>query len=207
MNERLSEHWDRDGDLLIHWGRGPRTPPNIDPRDSNDGHRTEVVHHGHAEDPTVQTLVRAGAGIDAVLDAIRRAHAAQAERATMSTRAILRRERLYGDSAEYEVRVRGEMTEDDGLEIDMGPVTGAWYEVPLPQCPDCGGDLHWWEAGYVPGTRKCVGKPTGEKNGEPVYDRDGGCGSLFSVQTTREPEPAEQPERLRARYGGGRYGG
>ena len=32
--------------------------------------------------------------------------------------------------------------------------------VPLPPCPDCGGDLVWYEAGYTPGTRKCMGKPT-----------------------------------------------
>lgn len=47
------------------------------------------------------------------------------------------------------------------MQIDMGPLLGrAWWEVPLPACPDCGGDLVWYEAGYVPGTRKCMGKPT-----------------------------------------------
>ncbi len=70
--------------------------------------------------------------------------------------------------SEYQVKIRGEYTADDGLKIDM-PKTApyqAWYEVPLPPCPDCGGDLLWWEAGHVPGTRKC-----------------NSCGSLFSVQT------------------------
>ena len=83
--------------------------------------------------------------------------------------AFLRRERLYTRDADgYEVQVGEMMTPDDGLRIDMGPVTGAWYDVPLPSCPDCGADLMWFEAGYVPGPRQCAG-----------------CGSLFSVQTER----------------------
>jgi len=76
--------------------------------------------------------------------------------------------------SDYEVNIGGDYTVDDGLEIDMGALAPgqAWWEMRLPDCPDCGGDLVWWEAGYVPGTRKCLGKP----------DLDGGCGSLFSVQ-------------------------
>lgn len=52
----------------------------------------------------------------------------------------------------------------------MGPLgERAWWEVALPPCPDCGADIVWYEAGYVPGTRKCTG-----------------CGSMFSVQRSRE---------------------
>jgi len=44
--------------------------------------------------------------------------------------------------------------------IEMGFVgDGAWWEILLPPCPKCGGDLVWYEAGYVPGTRKCMGIP------------------------------------------------
>jgi hypothetical protein len=40
--------------------------------------------------------------------------------------------------------------------IDMGLVGDrAWWDIPLPLCPKCGGNLVWYEAGYVPGTRKC----------------------------------------------------
>lgn len=65
--------------------------------------------------------------------------------------------------SEYQVRIRGEEREDDGLSIEMGSTRAgkAWWEIPLPQCPDCGGDLVWYEAGYVPGTRACKGEPVG----------------------------------------------
>lgn len=81
----------------------------------------------------------------------------------------------------HKVQIKGQLVADDDLRLDMGEITGAWWEVPLPPCPDCGGDLVWYEAGYVPGTRKCMGKPTGP--GEKTYDQDGGCGSLFNVHT------------------------
>ncbi len=42
--------------------------------------------------------------------------------------------------------------------------------IPLPLCPDCGGDLVWWEAGYVPGTRNCVGLPHGGRPTNPMLD-------------------------------------
>ena len=69
--------------------------------------------------------------------------------------------------AEYRVDIRGELTDDDGLRIEMPRTTPyqAWHEIPLPACPDCGGNIVWAEAGHVPGTRQCVA-----------------CGSLFSVQ-------------------------
>jgi hypothetical protein len=83
---------------------------------------------------------------------------------------------------EYKTLICGERVPDDGLWIDIGPVGGdagatAWYEMPLPQCPDCGGDLVWYEAGHGPETRKCMGS----LNRTGAHDPDGGCGSLFRV--------------------------
>jgi hypothetical protein len=84
---------------------------------------------------------------------------------------------------EYQVVIRGEHVEDDGYRQDLECAEGqAWYEVALPACPDCGGDLVWWEAGYAPGTRRCLGRSIGTRGGQPAYREDGGCGSLFSVQ-------------------------
>lgn len=73
---------------------------------------------------------------------------------------------------DYQVMVRGEYVADDGLSIAMvsTDLHQLWYEVPLPPCPDCGGALAWGEVGYVPGTRRCVGRSP-----------QGGCGSMFSV--------------------------
>lgn len=81
---------------------------------------------------------------------------------------------------DYEVRIRGEYAQDDGLTIDLGTLRPgqAWWEVPLPACPDCGGDIVWYEAGYLPGTRRCMGK----RNEDGAY-ADGGCGSFFLVET------------------------
>jgi hypothetical protein len=83
--------------------------------------------------------------------------------------------------SEHEVNVRGEMVHDDGLAIDLGPVGGttghtAWHEMPLPQCPDCDGDLVTYEAGYAPSTRRCMGLAS-----EGAYVLNGGCGSFFRV--------------------------
>jgi hypothetical protein len=89
--------------------------------------------------------------------------------------------------SDYQVRIRDAMTDDDGLVLDLDPLapTEAWWEKPLPPCPDCGGALVWFEAGYVPDTRKCLGPPIGTTaDGRSTYDPDGGCGSMFSVQTT-----------------------
>jgi hypothetical protein len=95
----------------------------------------------------------------------------------MATRAILTREKQFGGMNDnVTVIIRGERVDADksnDLAIDLGPVTGAWWDVPLPPCPDCGGGLIiWHEAGYVPGTRQCVE-----------------CQSLFHVRTVTEPEP------------------
>ncbi len=80
----------------------------------------------------------------------------------------------------HQVLIRDTITDDDGLSLDMGalPAGVAWWEVPLPACPDCGGEVVWWEAGYVPGTRKCLN-----------------CGSLFSVQCA-ERQVSLRRERL-----------
>ena len=54
----------------------------------------------------------------------------------------------------YQVRIRGRTRrQDDGLVIDMGACAPgqAWWEIPLPPCPDCGGDLVWFEAGTCQG--------------------------------------------------------
>ena len=41
-------------------------------------------------------------------------------------------------------------------DIDMGLVGDrALWDIPLPSCPKCGGNLVWFEAGHVPGMRKC----------------------------------------------------
>ena len=88
--------------------------------------------------------------------------------------------------SKYQVKIRGEYTADDGLRIEMPKTVPyqAWYEIDLPACPDCGGDLLWWEAMHVPGTRKCMGQPDHHTaDDEPVYKEENGCGSLFSVQT------------------------
>lgn len=98
--------------------------------------------------------------------------------------ALVRRQPMQA-AGETVYQVRGETVSADevpDVEIPAGPVTWAWWEVPLPPCPDCGGDLVWWEAGYVPGTRRCVGHPIRrDDDGAPVYDPESGCGSLYTV--------------------------
>ena len=87
----------------------------------------------------------------------------------------------------YQVQIWGDLTDDDHWEFDLGevPPETAWYEVPLPRCPDCGGDLAWYEADYGPGTWKCAGKPSGSHSGRPTHRSAGGCGSLFDVDAKR----------------------
>lgn len=97
---------------------------------------------------------------------------------------VVRREPQHSaDGREYVVR--GEYVDADeslDVEIPAGPITGAWWEVSLQGlCPDCGGDLVWWEAGHVPGTRKCLGQPIEGTGDDAKYAEDGGCGSMFSV--------------------------
>lgn len=85
------------------------------------------------------------------------------------------------------VVIRGERAGDDGYhqDLDCGP-DQAWYDAPLPTCPDCGGDLIWWEAGYVPGTRACAGEPIG--------------GRVTSLLDCRVPQPSDgYPEPVRAK--------
>ena len=83
-----------------------------------------------------------------------------------------------GDQAP-EYRVRGRYTQQcPPTDLDMGqvPTGGAWWTIPLPPCPDCGGVLEWAEAGYVPGARECTT-----------------CRSLFMVDGRPDPPPAAPP--------------
>lgn len=68
--------------------------------------------------------------------------------------------------ADYYVVRRDTKTDDDGWEVYAGRIEpgGAWWDVPLPACPDCGGTMQWVEAHRVPGARLCAG-----------------CGSWFQV--------------------------
>lgn len=113
-----------------------------------------------------------------------------AEGARAARVAIVTRQRMQRDGVDGFV-VRSAWADADDCEdvkVVAGPITDAWHDVPLPPCPDCGGDLVWYEAGYVPGTRKCCGTPVAVVD-DPAYPDgkrrsyadDGGCGSLFSV--------------------------
>lgn len=100
--------------------------------------------------------------------------------------AVLRRLRSQDASRRTRYEVRGEYVAADDVEdvrVVAGPVTADLAAVPLPPCPDCGGDVVWYEAGYVPWARRCVGQPIREDDGLPVYDDEGGCGSMFTVET------------------------
>lgn len=80
-------------------------------------------------------------------------------------------------TSEGDAKVCGEyIYHEDALEIeiDMGPITSSIWDLPLPKCPDCGGEVVWAEAGYVPGTREC-------KN----------CRSLFMIDTWSDVERAD----------------
>lgn len=87
----------------------------------------------------------------------------------------------------HQVRIGGELADDDGVELDLGPLAPgeAWWDKALPPCPDCGGTVLWWEAGYVPGTRKCISTDAKE-----------GCGSMFSVKVTPEGRVILRRERF-----------
>jgi hypothetical protein len=94
-----------------------------------------------------------------------------AEEAPASTVVSLRRLRTFtaGDDA-VSYKVRGRYVGADNVEdvnVLAGPVTDSCWTVPLPPCPDCGGNVVWAEAGLVPGARECLR-----------------CGSLFSVTTS-----------------------
>ena len=88
----------------------------------------------------------------------------------------------------YQVRIWGELTHDAHGKPDLGdpPPDTEWYEVPLPRCPDCGGDLVSDEDNNGPGSLKCAGRPIGSRDGRPTYCVDAGCGSLFDVDARRD---------------------
>lgn len=100
---------------------------------------------------------------------------------------IMRRLLFHSASGFDEVCIRGRYFEADLVEDEetwpAGPCVDSWWDVPLQPCPDCGGDVVWYEAGYVPGARRCMGVPTGRREEGTVYDADGGCGSMFTVDT------------------------
>jgi hypothetical protein len=83
--------------------------------------------------------------------------------------AILTRQRVQqNDTVRDSLRVGGEVRghkDMPNIHIDAGPLFehNVW-EMRLPPCPDCGGDLLWVEAPQGPGTRECAN-----------------CGSVFLV--------------------------
>jgi hypothetical protein len=68
-------------------------------------------------------------------------------------------------------QIWGELTDDAQGTPDVGdpPPDTEWYEVPLPRCPDRGGDPVWDEADDGPGSLKCAGRPNGSCDGRPMY--------------------------------------
>ena len=78
----ISRNWDRDGELLIHFINDSHVPDYVDPRKDNmGGHRTEVVHHGFADDIDVVALLVTNAGPNKVAETIRAAYIAREEAA------------------------------------------------------------------------------------------------------------------------------
>jgi len=63
----------------------------------------------------------------------------------------------------------------------VGDCVDGWAGTDHAVCPDCGGHIRWAEAGHVPGWRRCYGRPIGERDGQPIYDPAGGCGSEWRV--------------------------
>ena len=87
-------------------------------------------------------------------------------------------------------KIGGDYVENQpDVDIEMGEFVGSWWDVPLPACPDCGGELFWAEAGHVPGARECET-----------------CGSLFSVETVTEQDAVpEEPTNTYACDNGHRW--
>jgi hypothetical protein len=105
---------------------------------------------------------------------------------TTNTHATLRRLPFQDPMGDMFFIIAGqEIPAEDHVDVHlpMGPTTNPWWDLPLPRCPDCGGVIIWYEAGYVPGARKCVGEPIGHGEHGPRYQGDGGCGSMFLVDT------------------------
>lgn len=78
---------------------------------------------------------------------------------------------------------QGDIVSADDVEnvsIDMGVIgtLDSCWDLPLPQCPDCGGEIVWAENGYVPGTRECTK-----------------CHSIFAICVENKPDPVQsEPE-------------
>lgn len=80
-------------------------------------------------------------------------------------------------SSDGDVRVgRDHIYHEDAKPVasDMGLIRHSIWDLPLPACPDCGGEVVWAEAGLVPGARECTA-----------------CGSRFTVETWEQPERLE----------------
>jgi hypothetical protein len=96
----------------------------------------------------------------------------------MMARVILTRLRNYcGDGVEYRIGMEYvDASPEVEIKIEMGRSGRgvAWWDLPLPPCPDCKGEIVWAEAGLVPGARECTG-----------------CGSRFSVGTLRYEDYAQ----------------
>lgn len=61
--------------------------------------------------------------------------------------------------------VRGTLVDDAAdVDLSLGDLRSALWDVPLPPCPDCGGTLAWTRPGNLPAAQRCRV-----------------CGSLFRV--------------------------
>lgn len=82
---------------------------------------------------------------------------------------------------EYTTVVKGESQPDDGLRVEIAVEPRDWWSnLQDGDCPDCGGRWVWFEAGYVPGTRKCIE-----------------CGSLFTVLGAQYDEDRGESAKAR----------
>jgi uncharacterized protein (DUF983 family) len=81
----------------------------------------------------------------------------------------------------HQVVIGDRYCRDDGLELTLDAPNG-WDDCQAGACPDCGGEWVWYEAGYVPGTRRC-----------------NGCGSMFSVFPSENGRATMRRERFYTR--------
>jgi hypothetical protein len=89
------------------------------------------------------------------------------------------------------VNIRGTLTDDDGVVLDLGTLgpRQSAMSLPLPPCPDCGHDLVWAEIGYPPGT-----PPRQDDLIDPetlilggARCRAASCGSTFRIWGRHDP--------------------
>lgn len=70
---RISDNWDLDGEVLVHYQRNLRYPAFWDSRACCE-HETEVVHHGLHTETAVMALLVKNAEPEDIASAIRRAY-------------------------------------------------------------------------------------------------------------------------------------